>query len=609
MPSAPGLADQDAASQNATSRANQNNSSSIAGHINSLLLTSRETLRADMATIADMVGSSIGITRNPGESDGALAARFVAALANLSDSQRAALQKQLNQVLKGLQVQVLLQVLQNQDGPEAALLSAYMEIQRSNSDNLKAQTVVSSYNQNAESLPSKPTGQAQASTANSGNTPAAQPSTAPQTSIAIAVQASIAGAKDKEDAIAKLATALRQASPGTITDYEAETGATASLPTSENEVETKTGARIASPATTDATTGNAKPSGQVLTTTSNAVQPQTGLAAGGTPTAGTAAAPVAEGDPQAAQQPAPQATATSSPASREASSLASATAGPLPSPTADATPRPGVNGAGAQTATVKDAALPAAHTQTTVADEQPISKEAVLVTALSMKGWVEAAALAPQALVKPQAAANTELFRQMFFQTGEFAETAEASALRALANRQEAAQNADLAKAKIAKVDEPELDRQSEEKTAPRTQAVLTLAGAQAVQAPIPSQIVFPLAVPLPLGTYLAMQQPPELDEIDQSVDAIDALSDEEPRQESNHQHHNQDEPEDDEDRDEADMKEDGFYAMNEDPEPATQEVSHNPQGEPAQAAALLAAPQDEPAPADSLYWKIADLA
>ncbi|MBB4955004.1 hypothetical protein H4S14_003146 [Agrobacterium vitis] len=625
-------------------RADQNNRSSIAGRINNLLLNSRETLRADMATIADLVGSSIGIRRNPAETDSAFAARFVAALATLDEGQRAALQKQLAQALKGLQVQVLLQVLQNQDGPEAALLSAYMEIQRSNRDNLKAQTVVSSYSQNAQSPSSEPAEQAPAPGASTADgLPKGAPAGA-QTSISIALQASFAGAKDREETIAKLAAALRQASSGLMPDSQTETEtvvAASSLPTADDETQTR--AQVRSPTTTTtttttttgATTDNTRNpalglpvanSGATVTAeaTANTLSP---AATATTPSAAAIATPGMQPATQPATQATPQTTATPSaftpdPSSGEADTPVPTASATIAVPEKEAAQRQGINVTTAQTAAAKDTTVSpslAAQTRSTVdnapqAGDQQIDKDAIVATALSLKGWVETTAFARQTPTDAKTATDTALFRQMFFTASEPMETAEAIALRALANRPEAAQHAASANARMPDTGEAELQSQSTENATLRTQAVLTLAGAQTVQPPASPQIVFPIAVPLPVGTYLAMQNAPNLDGGDVGVDAIDALSDEEPRKDSNRQHQNGDQPAQDHPPGEDEGAEENSHVRD-----ATAEVvldegpdeqldagpANNGQAE----RPLLSAPQDEAMLADTLYWKIADLA
>jgi hypothetical protein len=616
LPNAPSTTGQDT-----SVRTDQNNSSLIAGHINSLLLSSRETVRADMATIADMVGSSIGINRKPGEADGAFAARFVTALANLDDGQRTALQKQLNQVLKGLQVQVLLQVLQNQDGPEAALLSAYMEIQRSNRDNLKAQTVVSSYTQNAES-PSSGQG-----AANSAQTSPAQITTAPQTSITVALQASIAGAKDKEAVIANLAAALRQASSGVLADYETEATQLISaspLPSAEDEADTKPTARNPASAGGDTNASNTKALAAKIpdigpSPAAHSPTPSADVTKNGVSSADAAAtipkAPSAEATAaQATKQPAVQ---TPSSSSLKADAMMSAVPAALPQTGDEGAPRSSAPAASAATPSLKEATTSSAASQQALTaatgDDRQINKEAAIATALSMKGWVEAPALslalAPPIQADTQAETDTELFRHMFFQANTSNESAEATALRALANRPEAAQNADIANAQTADILEAETEKQVVEHAAPRAQAVLTLAGAQAVQTPAPSQIIFPMAVPVPLGNYLAMQQP-VIDEKHISVDAIDALSDEEPRQNSNPQQHDNQEQTEDNDGAGQEGVDDQLDTMSDEPGEILNDAPDMARDEPMQApSSRLPAPQDEALPAESLYWKIADLA
>jgi hypothetical protein len=603
-------------------RADQNNSSSIAGRINNLLLNSRETVRADMATIATMVGSSIGITRKPGEADGAFAARFVAALTKLDEGQQAALQKQLNQVLKGLQVQVLLQVLQSQDGPEAALLSAYMEIQRSNRDNLKAQTVVSSYNQNSESAAAK---SSEPQAANATATAASRP---PQTSITVALQGAVSGVVDKEAAIANLAAALRQASAGALTDYKTESGQVISVSPQPNGSDgAKAAARSTTPPATDAN-ANASTSAKALSAkipdlapspasngpSQTATSPENTTASGAAP-ATPKAPPAAPTDGVSAKQPAAQPMPPG--ALSEPSSAKVRVAEPaliLPSPPADPETRPRSNSAMATSfePALKDMGGSARPTgtpvQATAVENGQVHKDAAMAMALSMKGWGDATALAPQPLPNARASTEAELLRQMFFQSNEPNESAEASALRALANRPEAAQNADIAKPKTADSREIEAEKQTAEGTPVRTQAVLTLAGAQAMPIPAPSQVIFPLAVPVPIVNYLANQQAP-VDERDISIDAIDALGDEETQKDTSQQHPDQDQSEDEEDGVDDNEVEDVPATMLDNETLISNGASADDESRTAQAVLpMLPTPQEEPVPADSLYWKIADL-
>lgn len=619
---------QDQATQ--TDDSSNNTASAVAGRINNLLLNSRSTVRADMATIADMVGSSINIKRLPGESDGAFAARFVTALAHLSDSQRTALQTQLNQVLKGLQVQVLLQVLQNQDGPEAALLSAYMEIQRSNSDNLKAQTVVASYSQNADSAPEEQSGQALLNTSRSAPAGTTQTPVTAQSSITIALQASIAGAKDKEEAIAKLAAALRQASSGTNADEAALTQLTTSaalLASPEEETAprattrqgnaeagagTSTGTAAGKSVNQDfsAASNGAKPvqDVSVRTTQSAAAAPQT---AASTPTSVATA-------PTAAKQTVPETTplaATLPPSAQSADMIGPQQRSPALAVDTHAIPLQSSQAVGEDhqetNAPVVSNSM-AGQSQAAPTEDQSVDSAVIVATALAAGGLINTASIASQNRTDAQATADSTLLRQMFFQNSETQEVAEVVALRALANRPEATQNANTdTDTKAVLSEDAQQEQQGAEKTATRAQAALSLAAAQTMAtAPIAAHIVPPLGVPLLVGNYLAMQDAPNSGTRDISVDAIDALSDEEPRRDSNRRNPRQDQSTPDEKTDEADAEEDGLYAIR-DAQDVDQDALFNGSDAKAQIGELAAlpAPQDEPVAADMLYWKIADLA
>ncbi len=610
-----------------TDRSTGNNNASVAAQINNLMLTSRATVRADMATIADMVGAAINITRQPGEGDDAFAARFVTALSHLSDSQRVALQAQLNQVLKGLQVQVLLQVLHNQDGPEAALLSAYMEIQRSNRDNLKAQTVVASYNQNAQSTAEDHAGQSAPSTAGGVKSPALAASALPQSSIVIALQASIAGAKDKEDAIARLAVALRQALSEVGTDLAAEDSVvTDARPTLAAESASAPKVAARSPATPAASTPGSAPANHAMISSPEgapSLTPHPTIAAQN-PTQGQT-----QGQPQplstVATPPASATKPVAMPTDVASAPLAHAdTIGPplssgqqtIETQTEPAQPLKAASAPFADTDQGDRAVVNAAQPHTARLENGHPSKEVMVAAAIATHGLVEPTGFAPIPRPVAEAAPETRLLRQMFFQNADSGETAEIAALRALAhqegeNPEGAGKSLASASAKpTASADLP--PQQAAEKPASHVQAVLTFAGAQAAVVPTPSPTVLPLAVALPIGSYLAMQDEPETTPDDTSVDAIDALSDEKPRRDDRRR--DQGKREDGSSQAEDQAEEDGLYAMNDGLDNEAQEKS--PALAPRETDArelpsLVALPagHEGPLPADVLYWKIADLA
>lgn len=614
-----GSAVQDQASQ--ADDGNSTTASAVAGRINNLLLSSRSTVRADMATIADMVGSAININRLPGESDGAFAARFVTALAKLTDSQRTALQTQLNQVLKGLQVQVLLQVLQNQDGPEAALLSAYMEIQRSNSDNLKAQTVVASYSQNAKTAPDETSGQASLNTAPSTTAAATQAAVTPQSSITIALQASIAGAKDKEEMIAKLAAALRQASAGSIPEEATQpefSASAAQLISADDESSQKLAPRSSAEGSIGTSNGagsgmaTGKSTSADLSAAINSAKPaQNAPAASQTvPAAPQTQAQAQQAVPQTAKQ------AVTLPPSPSSAVMAGVQQNG-PALTADQSAAPvqagkTVSEQHLQTAAAVVTSPLASQPQAVPTDEDAMDSATIVATALASGGLINAAILAPQSQTTAQNAPDSTLLRQMFFQNSETPEAAEVAALRALANRPETAQNADTeSNTKTALGTEDQPDQQGAEKAATRSQTALTLAAVQTVATPpIPPHITPPLGVPLLVGNYLAMQDPPNTGNGDINVDAIDPLSDEEPRRDGRRQNPEQDSAESEDNADEADAEENGLSAIGDTVEDDQEALLNGAEiSVPADGFAALPSPQDEPVRADMLYWKIADLA
>ncbi|MCJ8507651.1 hypothetical protein MUU53_06955 [Rhizobium lemnae] len=80
-----------------------------------------------IANVTDMVGSLLKIERQPDESAANFTERLLDALKALPSSAQAALQKALNQWVRGLAIGMLVQALRNPAGPEATKLAAQLE--------------------------------------------------------------------------------------------------------------------------------------------------------------------------------------------------------------------------------------------------------------------------------------------------------------------------------------------------------------------------------------------------------------------------------------------------------------------------------------------------
>ena len=126
-------------------------SSLSGGRINLLSLSGQLHLAQGLSIFAETVGAYLKISRREGESLVDYAHRLAEALKTLTTAQRAILEQSLAQVVRGMTLRLLTEILDNPLGPEAARLNAYMEAGQFANRDLLARAVVSSYRQNAAS--------------------------------------------------------------------------------------------------------------------------------------------------------------------------------------------------------------------------------------------------------------------------------------------------------------------------------------------------------------------------------------------------------------------------------------------------------------------------
>ncbi|WP_429931451.1 hypothetical protein [Agrobacterium vitis] len=670
-------------------RVDREGGSAIAGRINNLLLNSRESVQTDLAEIADLVGQSIGLKRDPGETDAAFAQRFATALANLDDGQRTRLQTQLTQALKGLQIEVLLRVLQNTDGPEAALLSAYMEIKRNNSGDLKALNVVSSYSQNGASPSSPSPLQSAGVTSASGQTATPQtvnPATAqpvptaglserpsslvtgqPLTAALAAPSAATSPTQPQADKAAVIAQAApiaqepedvaidRAPSTPMLDISQAEetpvprslsaqasansevAGRQTPLQAARSEalasavalVTNQTATKGTAPATdTRSIAGNIVQSETVMTRMDDLTEEtSTGLAAkaatetglkasafdrnGQTGTSGMAGTPVAGAMGNSATPPLATSLAQTG---REAAMDGLAT---------QATNR--AYGAFTTSAPLQDIRQDPILRRSTDGD----GIDTMVATVLSLKGWMDVTGASLQAPATPEEDADTDLLRQMFFQTEDMQEN-EQNDLHPAINAEARANQAALLETNHRRLSQiqanasvnqtPAGEAQAElvsvrQEEITREQAVLSLAGAQAIVHATVLQV--PPFVPFPVVSYLAVQDEPGRGKTE-SVDAVEALDDDDAHQDNNGQHQRDGSTEGEESAEEdagsaaETLSESQPYALSDDGTLETAGYTNVLELELENYTAptlALAAPQEDALPAEALYWRIADLA
>lgn len=119
------------------------------GRIDLLSLSGQMHLAQGLSVFAEAVGSYLKISRREGEGLVDYAHRLAEALKSLSAAQRAVLEQSIAQMVRGITLRMLAEILNDPLGPEAARLNAYMESGRFLDRDPAARAVVSSYRQNA----------------------------------------------------------------------------------------------------------------------------------------------------------------------------------------------------------------------------------------------------------------------------------------------------------------------------------------------------------------------------------------------------------------------------------------------------------------------------
>jgi hypothetical protein len=181
------------------------------GQLNVLSFGSSDPFPAALRTIATQLGDVLGMTRGDAESDAAFAQRLAAAIRNLPEASRAAVEKMISQALKTVQLQTLLEVLDSPAGVQAARIAAVLEGGRARDGEAVTRNVLESYHQNegedadavAEPLRQAPQPRGEASAAGSAARPAAtQQQQAPRLEQQVSAQvAAVAGGDDDAPAV------------------------------------------------------------------------------------------------------------------------------------------------------------------------------------------------------------------------------------------------------------------------------------------------------------------------------------------------------------------------------------------------------------------------
>ncbi|WP_137129586.1 hypothetical protein [Rhizobium sp. FY34] len=135
----------------------------LSGERSSLLsLSGQLQLSQGLSVVAETLGAILKVERHKGEALTDYAQRLGEVIAALSPSERVALQKALNQMMKGTTLRLLTDILKNPVGPEATRLALQLETEAYLVREPLTKQVVTSYRQNGghdlpPAVPAKPT--------------------------------------------------------------------------------------------------------------------------------------------------------------------------------------------------------------------------------------------------------------------------------------------------------------------------------------------------------------------------------------------------------------------------------------------------------------------
>ncbi|MBP1843100.1 hypothetical protein J2046_001354 [Rhizobium petrolearium] len=119
------------------------------GRLDILSLSAQIQLAQGASIFAETIGKLIRVPRREGEALLDYARRLSEAVKAMNPAERAVLERMLNQLVKGVSLRLLAEILNNPAGPDAARLALRMETAQLLDRDLAAKAVVSSYRQNA----------------------------------------------------------------------------------------------------------------------------------------------------------------------------------------------------------------------------------------------------------------------------------------------------------------------------------------------------------------------------------------------------------------------------------------------------------------------------
>ena len=121
---------------------------STPSRLNLLSVSGQLQLAQGLSVVASTIGKLIRLDRREGESLSDYTERLSQAMTSLTPEQRALLQKALNQILQGLSLRLLSEILRNPAGPDAAKVALQLELAAYAERDLAEQVVLTSYQEN-----------------------------------------------------------------------------------------------------------------------------------------------------------------------------------------------------------------------------------------------------------------------------------------------------------------------------------------------------------------------------------------------------------------------------------------------------------------------------
>jgi hypothetical protein len=121
------------------------------GRLDALSLSAQLKLAQSFSIFAETIGTILKMPRRENEALADYATRLSEAVQALKPAERAAVERLLNQIVRGVSLRLLAELLKDPSGPEAARLAGYIETASGAERDLATKAVVRSYRQNGSS--------------------------------------------------------------------------------------------------------------------------------------------------------------------------------------------------------------------------------------------------------------------------------------------------------------------------------------------------------------------------------------------------------------------------------------------------------------------------